>query len=188
MLPETYLNTLKDMRTYYRHMEEQTIKNTENATRAYRQSNDQYEARVTEITNKFLETGVFFLSNGWEFIPKTNRKHGEWYHTTMAVYCRGLAKSMKRPFIRLVGDHTLFVPATKRLDVLTTPLMFCSQKPEYPGHIGYGIRPGGVYEMSRYTSLREYRFHFEEGKAHLATWLEYIKSPECRKALGITTG
>lgn len=185
MLPESYLNTLKDMRTYYRKREEDETKHANSRVESYRQSNDQYEARVTEITNKFLETGVFFLANGWESIPKVSRSHVEWDHTTTAVYCRGLAKSMKRPFIRLIADHTLLVPALKKLDVLTTPFMFSAQKPEFGGFLIAQDKPG-VYEMGRYTSLREYRFHGEAGKAHLETWLEYIKSPECRKALGLT--
>jgi hypothetical protein len=181
MLPETYTSTIKEMRNYYRSLEESQLKSAVSAAEGFRKSNDDYAARITEITAQYLETGVFFLKSHWEGIPKTSRTHGQWYTTTMATYCRSLAKSLKRPFIRLQGDTLLTVPKQKRLDVLTVPLMFIAQKPETP----WRINGPGVWEPARHTSLREYFFNGEEGKAQLQMWLEYIKSPECRKAMGI---
>lgn len=184
MLPEVYLDTVGSIRTYYRELEEKQLKNAVSSAEGYRKSNDVHAKRITEITNKFLDTGVFFLLSGWEYLPKTDRSRGEWYHTTMSKYCRNLAKSLKRPFIRMEGDYRLLLPATKRVDILTTPFVFTAVHTSYTWGIPTDAQHG-VYEMKRYTSLREYRFHGDEGQRQRETWLEYIKSPECRKAMGL---
>lgn len=182
MIPQHYLDMINSIRTYYRDLEQDRVNTTNAQVGMWRTSTDKDQQRLTELTNQFMQTGVFIFANRWETIPKVGRTHGQHYTQRMTVYARQLAKSLKRPYVR-VENNSLYIPKLKKLDVLSTPFLFTAKPPiEYV----YYAREPGVYEVTNRVSIREYYFMGNEGKQHLDTWLEYIKSPECRSALGIT--
>ena len=179
-LPTHYTEIMNTLREHYDAREQEQTDQTTRALADIRQRRKQNQDKLTEFTARYMETGVFILNNMWDSYEKPFRNNGEWYRCTMNSYAKDLAHSLKRPFVRLYSD-TLILPKTKKLAVLTTPFMFVAKKynpREYPNS-------NGVYELEHYTSQYRYGFSGDEGMAWKARWLEYIKEPECRAALGL---
>lgn len=183
-LPTHYTEIMNTLREHYDAREQEQTDQTTRALADIRQRRKQNQDKLTEFTARYMETGVFILNNMWDSYEKPFRNNGEWYRCTMNSYAKDLAHSLKRPFVRLYSD-TLILPKTKKLAVLTTPFMFVAK--EYKYGQAYTTAGGGVFELTNYTSQYRYSFSGEEGLAWKQRWLEYIKEPECRTALGLLT-
>ena len=179
-LPTHYTDLIRSLRDHYDAEEKKATDAVNTQLESIRYRRKQNTDKITNFTATFMETGVFVLDWPHETYEKPNRGYNEHYGTTLNKYAQALAHSLRRPFVRLYGE-SLIVPKTKKLSVLTTPLMFVAKKYDYP----YKVDSYGVIELTHFTSLYKYWFRGSEGQEWRTRWLEYIKEPECRAALGL---
>lgn len=197
-LPTHYTNIIKTLHQRFDTLEKNTMIDAQGKIENIRARREANTSKVTEFTANFLSTGIFMLQFGsetYEIEPKYAYHRG---YTSLNLYARELAKELKRPFVRLYNNR-LLIPKTKKLSILTTPFMFIAKKPG-PSHyhIRYNMlaqeggvielaQEGGVIEIPSFKSLYCYDFRGNEGKEWRETFLNYIKEPECRRALGFTS-
>jgi hypothetical protein len=186
-LPTHYTNIIKTLHQRFDTLEKNVMVDAQGKIENIRYRREANTSKVTEFTANFLSTGIFMLQYGsetYEIEPKYAYQRG---YTTLNLYARELAKQLKRPFVRLYNDR-LIIPKTKKLSILTTPFLFVAKKPE-PSNWRYNNALNiqeGVIENINYKSLYCYDFRGNEGKEWRQTFLNYIKEPECRRALGLT--
>lgn len=186
-LPAHYTNIIKTLHQRFDTLEKNVMVDAQSKIENIRYRREANTSKVTEFTANFLSTGIFMLQYGsetYEIEPKYAYQRG---YTSLNMYARELAKQLKRPFVRLYNDR-LLIPKTKKLSILTTPFLFVAKKPEPSNwRHNYALNEqGGVIENIHYKSLYCYDFRGNEGKEWRQTFLNYIREPECRRALGLT--
>ena len=182
-LPTHYTDLIKSLHQRFDKLETEAMSEAQNKIENIRFRRTANTSKVTEFTANFLETGIFILQYGNETHEiATQRGYYQRGYTTLNLYARELAKSLKRPFVRLYGDK-LLIPKTKKLSILTTPFMFVAQKAQ-PARYHEPMQQG-VIEYTHYSSLYCYQFKGREGIEWRDTFLNYIRSPECRAVLGL---
>ena len=183
-LPTHYTTLIKTLHDRFDKLETEAMTEAQNKIENIRLRRTANTSKVTEFTASFLDTGIFILQFGSEtYEVAVERGYYKRGYTTLNLYARELAKQLKRPFVRLYGDR-LLIPKTKKLSILTTPFMFVAQKakPRY-----HEPPQQGVVEHTHYSSLYCYEFRGREGIEWRDTFLKYIREPECRRVLGLTS-
>lgn len=185
-LPTHYTTLIKTLHERFDKLETEAMTEAQNKIENIRLRRTANTSKVTEFTANFLDTGIFILQFGSEtYEVAVERGYYRRGYTTLNLYARELAKQLKRPFVRLYGDR-LLIPKTKKLSTLTTPFLFVAQKAK-PFRYGDQTVQQGVIEHTHYKSLYCYEFRGHEGIEWRDTFLKYIREPECRRVLGLTS-
>ena len=184
-LPTHYTTLIKTLHERFDKLERDTMIDAQIKIENIRLRRTVNTSKVTEFTANFLDTGIFILQYGSETYEVETKRAYERGYTTLNLYARELARSLKRPFVRLYKDK-LLIPKTKKLSILTTPFMFVAQKPK-PFRYSDEVMQQGVIEHTHYSSLYCYEFKGRDGIEWRDTFLKYIREPECRRALGLTS-
>jgi hypothetical protein len=187
-LPQHYLDTIHALRTTYDDVEQNAVIDLQNTISNVRRRRTQNEDMITKVTKEFLSTGIYVAdTNAWASYDKPHRKYGQATSIPLTKYIRELAQSTKRPYVRLINS-SLYVPKTKKLSILTTPFLFVAKKTEATswGYTKIPMDEEGVFEITRYKTLYAYYFKGNAGQEWMNTFLNYIREPECRRALGLT--
>lgn len=185
MLPETYTKLMADLNEHFSLQEKQIADDYKKRIDSITASRKRNQDSITKYVAHFLETGVFVLDSGWDWYTKPFRGNGEHYTTTLNKLGEQLARELKRPLVRLYGQ-VLRVPKQKQLAVITAPLKFVAEQQDGNRHSWFQSNHDGViYRPNVYESFDSYVFYGDEGIKHRETFFNYIREPECRKALRI---
>ena len=117
-LPTHYTTLIKTLHERFDKLERDTMIDAQIKIENIRLRRTANTSKVTEFTANFLDTGIFILQYGsetYEIEPKCAYQRG---YTSLNLYARELAKSLKRPFVRLYKDK-LLIPKTKKLPIIT---------------------------------------------------------------------
>lgn len=184
MLPEVYTKLMADLNEHFSLQEKQIADDYKRRIDNITESRKRNQDAITKYVAHFLEMGVFVLDSGRGTYTKPFRGDREHYTTTLNKLGEQLANSLQRPFIRLYHNE-LRVPKQKQLAVITAPLKFVSEKIDGKYFRSRLPENGVAYLPDYYSSFDTYRFYGDEGEAHRQTFYNYIREPECRKALRI---
>jgi hypothetical protein len=186
-LPKPYTDLIKSFNEHYNAREKAITDMAQDQLKNIREARTKNEEVITKATQQFLEIGIhIYEPNTWSVYEKPHRQNGGHYHTPISKYLRELAHYLGRPYIDM-PQSLLNIPKLKKLDVLTVPFMMVAQKTDRNAWNTYAL-PAGVWELNHYASKTSYYFKGEVGEEMRKVFLEYIKAPECKKALGILQG